>query len=509
MSKKQRLTFERLTSVIGEYWDILSCAQNVKTQDFITCKCRTCGHEATKKAVKFIELINNHTHGCSECRHRFEKSPEFSEIMRQVNQPFIEQQTKAGRERMLKLYESCPDKKEELTKHFRSPELRQKCNEKKRLFYSSMTKEEKKLFFAKRKRPLFIKRDLAAQGRKRKEAWDKLTAEERRAKCNHLIILSRSEKMREVRRASAIKRQLWAQGSKKNTKPEREIREELGLNPNEKGVFFRVPNDDPLYLEGRRAYEVDIYIPDKKIGIEHNGLFVHSEKRRPDHQYHLKKLEFFKRRGIRLIQIWQNQWKDRPYQVTNFLRSALGANKTKVHARKCQISLVKPEEANAFVDKYHIQGRSRRGSEFAVGLFLDGELLTVATFGKHHRNTTELVLNRLVSKYDVTVVGGLGRISRFASNYCKTDIVTWADRCLTEGDGYLASGWIQLQIGPVDYFYVNSDNCVISKQSRQKKKIKTPVGVTEFEHAKLDGLYRCWDCGKIKFRYPYQGPMAE
>ena len=41
----------------------------------------------------------------------------------------------------------------------------------------------------------------------------------------------------------------------------------------------------------------------------------------------------------------------------------------------------------------------------------------------------------------------------------------------------------------------------VSKQSRQKKLVSTPEGMTEREHAKLDGLLRIYDCGKIRYKY--------
>ena len=42
---------------------------------------------------------------------------------------------------------------------------------------------------------------------------------------------------------------------------------------------------------------------------------------------------------------------------------------------------------------------------------------------------------------------------------------------------------------------------VVSKQSRQKRAVGTPVEMTELEHATLDGLVRVWDCGKIRFSF--------
>ena len=45
--------------------------------------------------------------------------------------------------------------------------------------------------------------------------------------------------------------------------------------------------------------EIDIYLPDEKVGIEYNGLYWHSEKFK-DINYHYDKYKFFKDNGINL-----------------------------------------------------------------------------------------------------------------------------------------------------------------------------------------------------------------
>ena len=51
--------------------------------------------------------------------------------------------------------------------------------------------------------------------------------------------------------------------------------------------------------------EIDILIPDLKIGIEYNGLFWHNENRKGKTPVHLEKLEMCKNNGYNLIQIFE------------------------------------------------------------------------------------------------------------------------------------------------------------------------------------------------------------
>lgn len=74
-------------------------------------------------------------------------------------------------------------------------------------------------------------------------------------------------------------------------------------------------------LDGK---EIGIYFPQKKIGIEFNGLRWHTEwfgKREPD--YHLKKTEECNRKGIGLIQIFEDEYVNKKQLVLNKIKHIL------------------------------------------------------------------------------------------------------------------------------------------------------------------------------------------
>ena len=246
--------------------------------------------------------------------------------------------------------------------------------------------------------------------------------------------------------------------------------------------------------------EVDLLAPKEKIAIEYNGLYWHSEEFGRGSKYHLKKTEHCRANGIRLIHIREDLWNTRKNQVQSFLRSSFGKNENKIYARKCKVVSIDKMEAGSFLDDVHIQGRDRRAS-ICLGLYCKGELVSVCTISKHHRNNKEWVLSRFASKHNHTVVGGLSRLTKHAMNVIDTGaLITWADRSLSEGSGYISAGWELEGILRPDYAYVKG-NKVVSKQSRKKSNVGTPEGMTEREHAVNDGLYRIWDCGKLKLTF--------
>jgi len=253
------------------------------------------------------------------------------------------------------------------------------------------------------------------------------------------------------------------------------------------------------YVDGK---ELDIFIPSIKLAIEYNGAYWHQEKYSPKNK-HLEKTLAAEAEGIRVIQVFDFEWKHRNHQVQDLLKSAMGVN-TKIYARKCVIKEVETNEAEGFLRVNHIQGAVRpRSMPVRIGLFFEDKLVALATFGKHHRGTGQWVLNRFCCEHGVTVVGGLSRICKSALKKIGEDIISWADRRLSQGRGYVAAGWIEDEVLGPDYFYFDGKE-PIAKQARMKSKVGTPDGITESQHAELDGLMKVYDCGKIRFVYPFK-----
>jgi hypothetical protein len=249
------------------------------------------------------------------------------------------------------------------------------------------------------------------------------------------------------------------------------------------------------------GHEIDIFIPEKNIGIEYNGLYWHSELHK-DKNYHKLKSDYFKSQGIRIIHVFEHTWKTRQSQVQSYIQSALGMNTNRIGARKCSVRLLEGAEARAFLNNTHIQG-APQSIKAAFGLFAGDLLVGVASFGVHHRGLSQIVLNRFACLPEWTVSGGLSKITKTASDYFKTDLITWADMSLSAGNGYEKAGWVLEEELSPDYFYTDFEN-VFSKQSRRKSAVNTPEGLTEHEHALLDGVFRIYDCGKNRYLFKYK-----
>ena len=257
--------------------------------------------------------------------------------------------------------------------------------------------------------------------------------------------------------------------------------------------------------------EIDIYIPELKIGIEYCGLYWHNEKspQPRDRNYHKNKMLQCQEQGIRLLTIFEDEWTNRQKQVKNFIKSVIGIHSKRVYARKCEIKEVENSVAHRFLDDNHIQGKT--SIKIAFGLFYENELLGLVTGNKHHRNfegKNEFVLNRLVFGDEVQVVGGASKLIQHLCKYAKEQgfnrLISWSDNRYSEGNVYEKCGFIIEDTVPPDYSYVTPDLRRESKQSNKKALLlkKGAVGnmsMTEIQLADTLGYARIWDCGKKKF----------
>lgn len=252
--------------------------------------------------------------------------------------------------------------------------------------------------------------------------------------------------------------------------------------------------------------EIDIIIPNKKIGIEYNGLVWHSEKFCKYSSYHIKKTEKAKENGYSLIQIFEDEYLNHREIVLSKLSHILGVDQgEKVYARKCTIKEVSNKEAEFFLDKNHIQGFAP--STVYLGAFYDNSLIGVMSFKKAKNEKWEL--NRFASDITKQCVGIAGKLFKyFTVNYRPSEVKTFADRrwTINEDDNlYTKLGFIKDSLLKPDYHYYSPKRGLkrFHKSNFRKDKLKKKYNVdttrSESEIMRSLGYYKIWDCGLIKY----------
>lgn len=131
--------------------------------------------------------------------------------------------------------------------------------------------------------------------------------------------------------------------------------------------------------------ELDFYFPDYKIAIEVNGTYWHSSLQKIKN-YHFNKSKACEQLGIRLIHIWEYEWKDelKRQKLINMLKIAFNKVDYKIYARKCTIKEITNKEAKEFNNKNHLQGH--RNAQITYGLFYKNNLIQLMSFSKTKYN---------------------------------------------------------------------------------------------------------------------------
>ena len=95
---------------------------------------------------------------------------------------------------------------------------------------------------------------------------------------------------------------------------------------------------------------------------------------------HLDKTLFFKTKGIRIIQIFSDEWENKKEIVKDKLKSILGVQKEKIYARNCSFKEINSIDRNYFLNENHIQGADR--ASISYGLFYNEKLVAVMSLTK-------------------------------------------------------------------------------------------------------------------------------
>ena len=271
-----------------------------------------------------------------------------------------------------------------------------------------------------------------------------------------------------------------------------------------------------------RPRALDIYLPDRKMAVEYCGEMWHSHGDAADEKAkklnHAKKYEDCKAQGIRLITLWESEWKEHNYAVRRLLRNAVGKSKGKLMARKCELRKVTTTEARPFYERYHPQGGAGHGEHYA--LFWKGKMVACMRFvlGANDRGAAAANRTWTLGRYAtrVTVAGAASRLFKaFLAEYNHPEVKSFSDNRFFDGGMYAQLGFVLEEDVAPDYTVWHPKLGIHPKshyQRRQLPKRMAEVGIdepfapdtdprTEREMTYLMGARRLYDCGKKRWVY--------
>lgn len=260
-----------------------------------------------------------------------------------------------------------------------------------------------------------------------------------------------------------------------------------------------VKHGDRTVLDGK---EIDILIEEKKLGIEFDGLYYHSElSGGKDSNYHLNKTELAESKGYQLLHIFENEWNDcvKKEIWKSIIKSKLGLVTNKIFARKCIIKELSSSESRAFFDANHLSGFV--GASLHLGLFYNNRLVSAISYGKSRFSRNENEIYRFASLLDHQVIGALGKL---ISKLPKENLVSFADRRISgTNSSYLKFFTDKDKVGP-NWWGIESGN-LKHRMNYTKSRVQHILedlyddSMTIKDNMFANGIDIIYDCGNWKF----------
>lgn len=227
-----------------------------------------------------------------------------------------------------------------------------------------------------------------------------------------------------------------------------------GIEDEVRSYFPGWINTRQVLIKDGKYQEIDIYSAEKKLGIEINGNYWHSDLN-VKKEYHLEKSLLAESLGVRLIHIYEWEWRDeriRPILLSLF-SLIKGEIPNRIYARQCEIRKISNNEAKSFSEKNHLQGH--RNAKITYGLFYQNQLVQLMSFSKHPKYEWEII--RGCPGSNNLVVGGVSKLfTHFVREYNPSTVFSYCDYNKFDGRSYEELGMKFIGLtGPDKVWLVN------------------------------------------------------
>ena len=255
--------------------------------------------------------------------------------------------------------------------------------------------------------------------------------------------------------------------------------------------------------------EIDIFVEPRTTGIEFNGVFWHSELNK-DSMYHQNKAIACLKHGIRLIHIYEYEWKTESDQIKLecYLNDILTNNVRVIPVQDTNIIELDSETAKSFLSSNHTRGYTRSTVHYGL-TDTGGNLVCVITLCKKRGGLGgEWELLRFCDRLGTRVDGGVSRLLTEFKRKLKP-IRIYASESLDKPDIiHLADLGFKLQsnISKPDYMWVHKTNfkTLTRYQTMKKDLVEKGLGTedqTEDEIMYGLGYYKVYNAGNLNYMW--------
>ena len=232
--------------------------------------------------------------------------------------------------------------------------------------------------------------------------------------------------------------------------------------------------NDRKILKGK---ELDIYLPDHKLGIEINGLYWHSNKYKRNN-YHLNKTKLCDANGVKLLHFFEDEILGKIDVVKKIILNKIN---DKIEEN---IYIIKEVNNIELTNKFLLENTLSLNdySDIKIGAFKNDNLVSLMQFNK----------SKSIDEYKLS---GLNiencaehTLRYFIDNYSPKSIIVFNDRRFLNNI-YENLGFKIIKNTKPKYRYIIS--------GKFKRYLRSELTETEL---KSNGLHKIYDCGSVKMK---------
>lgn len=242
----------------------------------------------------------------------------------------------------------------------------------------------------------------------------------------------------------------------------------------------------------KNGQEIDIYIPAHKLAIEFNGLYFHSEKAGRGRSYHLKKQRICEQKGIRLIQIFSDEWEHKKAIVKSILKGALELNN---HVLTEPYVITHNERTcRKFFQETCLSGWKK--AEVTYYAYTDNidKPIAAMSFNRINNSKREWKIERTSYDLDLYIPQVTQKLlDAFVQDYDPLSITAHSDRRWFSGKSFLRYGFAVKS--------ATAPRCWFTKSFEYRDPFEKWINIYKgdfvqmIEDLKKRGYVKIWDCG--------------
>lgn len=298
--------------------------------------------------------------------------------------------------------------------------------------------------------------------------------------------------------------------SKKNKKLPKVAEQTQVLQYVKKNYSGTVLQDDMSVL---RRYELDIYLPQKKLAIEFDGLWWHSYEFHKDTNYHMNKTVACNKKGIQLLHIFEEEWRNTTKRIIiqDIILKAISSSRIRIlHANQCIIRKIDIHIADNFLKNNNIHGGTSKG--IAYGVYFKNKVYDVhyplAVFVIEKINKTRSNITRYAELNGTSIIG---LVAKFTSYYHLNNpsrrLYVSLDLRYFNGKDFLSAGYKFVSVTKPNYYFfnINKYDTLVRYPSGylNRKNLKKKYPKIYSDDLSIDDILektdyrRIYDCGNL------------